>query len=50
MTDDALLTEILKRSRVVAVVGASLNPVRPSHYVARFLVQQGYRVIPVNPG
>jgi hypothetical protein len=31
-------------------VGVSPNPVRPSHYVARYLTLKGFRVIPVNPG
>ncbi|MEY8838929.1 CoA-binding protein [Cribrihabitans sp. XS_ASV171] len=48
-SDDFLKT-ILKRTKVVAVVGVSLNPVRPSYYVARYLSLKGYRVIPVNPG
>lgn len=47
---DAVLREILTTTRVVAVVGISPNPARPSHSVARFLAQCGYRVIPVNPG
>lgn len=44
------LRRILKRTKVVAVVGMSLNPVRPSYYVARYLSLKGMRVIPVNPG
>ncbi|HBS50981.1 MAG TPA: CoA-binding protein [Rhodobacteraceae bacterium] len=47
---DALLSDILTRTRVIAVVGVSMNPVRPSSYVARYLGLKGYRVIPVNPG
>jgi uncharacterized protein len=47
---DPLLKEILKRTRVIAVVGVSMNPVRPSYYVARYLALKGYEVIPVNPG
>jgi len=35
---------------VIAVVGVSTNPVRPSYYVARYLSLRGYRVIGVNPG
>ena len=31
-------------------MGVSPNPVRPSHYVARYLRLKGFRVIPVNPG
>ncbi|WP_322892893.1 MULTISPECIES: CoA-binding protein [unclassified Yoonia] len=49
MSDD-LLRDILTRTKVIALVGASANPARPSHQVARYLGQQGYRVIPVNPG
>ncbi len=47
---DELLRDVLKRTKVVAVVGVSMNPVRPSYYVARYLGLKGYRVIPVNPG
>ena len=47
---DDLLKEVLKRTRVVACVGVSMNPVRPSYFVARYLGLKGYRVIPVNPG
>ncbi len=47
---DQLLKEVLKRSKVIAVVGVSTNPVRPSYYVARYLSLRGYHVIGVNPG
>lgn len=47
---DTRLTEILTRTRTIALVGFSQNPDRASHKVARFLAEQGYRVIPVNPG
>lgn len=47
---DASLKHILTRTRVIAVVGVSLNPVRPSYFVARYLSLKGYRVIGVNPG
>ncbi|MDU9005925.1 CoA-binding protein [Sedimentitalea todarodis] len=47
---DTLLKDVLKRTRVIAVVGVSMNPVRPSYYVARYLGLKGYTVIPVNPG
>ncbi len=46
---DDFLKDVLKRCRRVAVVGVSLNPVRPSYYVARYLALKGYTVIPVNP-
>ena len=47
---DSHLREILTRTRRVAVVGVSMNPVRPSYYVARYLTLKKYRVVPVNPG
>ncbi|GHE02273.1 CoA-binding protein [Defluviimonas sp. 20V17] len=47
---DALLKRILTQTRVIAVVGVSPNPVRPSYYVARYLSLKGFRVLPVNPG
>jgi predicted CoA-binding protein len=47
---DSLLREILTRTRRVAVVGVSMNPVRPSYYVARYLSLKKYEVVPVNPG
>lgn len=46
---DTLLKNVLERTRVIAVVGVSMNPVRPSYYVARYLGLKGYTVIPVNP-
>jgi uncharacterized protein len=47
---DAMLRTILDRTRTIAVVGVSANPVRPSYFVARYLGLKGFRVIPVNPG
>ena len=47
---DDLLRKILRESKTFACVGVSPNPVRPSHYVARYLRLKGFRVIPVNPG
>ena len=44
------IRDILTTARVIALVGWSPNPDRPSHGVAAFLARQGYRVIPVNPG
>src|SRR5690606_12198034 len=43
------LRDVLTRTRTIAVVGVSLNEVRPSYYVARYLKLKGYRVLPVNP-
>ncbi|CUW40769.1 putative CoA-binding protein [Magnetospirillum sp. XM-1] len=47
---DSLIDHIFKTVRTIAVVGFSNNPSRPSHYVAAYLQQRGYRVVPVNPG
>ncbi|MBF9034464.1 CoA-binding protein [Rhodobacterales bacterium HKCCE2091] len=47
---DEMLRTLLREVKSFAVVGVSANPVRPSHYVARYLGLKGYRVIPVNPG
>ena len=43
------VTTQLTGSEVVAVVGISPNPERPSHYVAKYLQEVGYKIIPVNP-
>ena len=47
---DEEMRAILAATRVIAVVGASPRPERPSYDVMRFLLSRGYRVIPVNPG
>ena len=48
--DDAFLRSILRDVRVIAMVGASPNWVRPSNFVIKYLQSKGFRVIPVNPG
>lgn len=48
MTDVSIET-ILRTTRTIALVGASDNPDRPSYRVMRYLLQQGYEVIPVSP-
>ena len=48
--EDAAIARIAREIRVIAVVGLSPNPDRPSWGVARYLQSQGFRIIPVNPG
>ena len=44
------IAHILRNAKVIAVIGASLKPERPSHWISVYLKEQGYKVIPVNPG
>jgi predicted CoA-binding protein len=44
------ISEILKTSRTIAVVGLSSRRHRPSYGVAEYLQSAGYRIVPVNPG
>ena len=43
------LRRILKECRVIAVVGLSAQWHRPSYFAAKYMLEHGYRVIPVNP-
>ncbi len=49
LTSDEDISNLLSEARTIALVGASDNPGRPSFGVMKFLQNQGYRVIPVNP-
>lgn len=44
------IVQILKSAKTIAVVGMSPKPDRPSHGVAKYLMERGFEVIPVNPG
>lgn len=43
------LRRILEESRTLAVVGLSADPFRPSYGVSRYMQEQGFRIVPVNP-
>ena len=43
------IKQIIDEHKVIAVVGLSSNPLRPSHGVAQYMQRQGYKIIPVNP-
>ena len=46
---DIFLRDILRRTKVIALVGVSVNPVRASNFVARYLSLRDFHVVPVNP-
>jgi predicted CoA-binding protein len=47
---DDYIRVILDEVKVIAMVGASANNIRPSYFAMKYLLEKGYRVIPVNPG
>jgi predicted CoA-binding protein len=50
MIDDiAGIRRVLMQNRTIAVVGLSAHWYRPSHFAAKYMLDRGYRVIPVNP-
>ena len=49
MDDINTLRRILRENRVIAVVGLSADWFRPSYFAAKYMLEHGYRVIPVNP-
>ena len=48
-TDTEDLREIYEQTKTIAVVGASNNPTKPSHSIPRYLKEEGFRIVPVNP-
>ncbi|MCO6391956.1 CoA-binding protein [Aliihoeflea aestuarii] len=48
--DNSYISGILTSVKAIAIVGASANGVRPSFFVAKYLIDKGYTVHPVNPG
>jgi uncharacterized protein len=49
VADPDPIAELLEKSRTIAVVGLSNNPLRASHGVSAYMQSHGYRIIPVNP-
>lgn len=49
MSSDSAVRDLLRRARVIAVVGHSDKPDRDSYRVGQYLRQAGYTVYPVNP-
>lgn len=47
--DIETLRDILARARTIAVVGLSADWFRPSYFAAKYMLEHGYRVVPVNP-
>ena len=49
-TTVAIRKALLETARTIAMVGLSPKEQRPSNMVARYLIREGFTVIPVNPG
>jgi predicted CoA-binding protein len=47
--DPAIIDEMLRSAKTIAVVGMSDKPWRASHNIGRYLLETGFRVFPVNP-
>jgi hypothetical protein len=49
LLDGEASARLLADTHRIAMVGASADPTRPSHGVMRYLLEQGYEVVPINP-
>ena len=47
---DEAIAQLLLQAKRIALIGASAKPERPSHRVMQFLLDEGYEVLPINPG
>ena len=47
---DALIARILRSVKTIAMVGASPNAARPSYFAMKYLLDKGFKIVPVNPG
>ena len=50
LDSDEAIAQLLVQAKRIALVGASAKPDRPSHRVLQFLLDEGYEVLPINPG
>ena len=50
LESDEAIAQLLAQAKRIALVGAGAKPERPSHRVMRFLLEEGYEVLPINPG
>ena len=50
LESDEAIAQLLVQVKRIALVGASTKPERPSHRVMQFLLDEGYEVLPINPG
>ena len=50
LESDEAIAQLLVQAKRIALVGASAKPERPSHRVMQFLLDEGYEVLPINPG
>ena len=50
LESDEAIAQLLMKAKRIALVGASAKPERPSHRVMQFLLDEGYEVLPINPG
>ena len=50
LESDEAIAQLLVQAKRIALIGASAKPERPSHRVMQFLLDEGYEVLPINPG
>ena len=50
LESDEAIAKLLVQVKRIALIGASAKPERPSHRVMQFLLDEGYEVLPINPG
>lgn len=45
----AAIKQLLGNSKTIAVVGMTATTYKPSYYVPKYMLDQGYKIIPINP-